>query len=104
MAARLLLLLVVMLVFAALYGCAQEAANDEGKGTYRSRDRSAGAGRIRRSDTAGEEGGCRGARWKLRSSSTGRGGRGASGRLQNRKERGCRRQCSLRGGHAEHRG
>src|SRR5215207_9652864 len=28
MAARLLLLLVVMLIFAALYGCAQEAAND----------------------------------------------------------------------------
>ena len=28
MAARLLLLLVVMLVFAALYGCAQEAAKD----------------------------------------------------------------------------
>ena len=52
MAARLLLLLVVMLVFCGLLGTAVE-----GKGTYNGRDRSAGAGRIGPPCTAGEEGG-----------------------------------------------
>src|SRR5215208_7759776 len=85
-------------------GRKRPTANEEGKGTYHGRDRSARAGRIGRPCTAGEEGGCRGARWKRRSSSTGWGGRGASGRFQNRGGRGCQRHCFLRGGHAEDRG
>src|SRR5687768_9642422 len=85
-------------------GCKRPAANEEAKGTYHGRDRSARAGTIGRPATAGEEGRCRGARWKLRGSSTGWGGCGASGRFQNREARGCRRYCPLRGGHAEDRG
>src|SRR5215210_2070456 len=71
-------------------GRKRPAANEEGEGTYNGRDRSAHPGRIKRPCMVGQEGGCRGARWNPRSSSAGWGGRGASGRFQNRQGRGGR--------------